>query len=265
MESEQVWSPDGNYLIFSSDAGGADSLYRKRADGSGEIERLTTAEKHQWAGSWSRDGRYVAYTENDTIYDVGVLDLETGKTADLLATPFGDGYPAISPNGRWLAYSSNESGAYEVYVRPFPGGVGKWQVSDSGGSSPRWSGDGRELFWRNDAGVVVVEAESDGDGFRAGKATQLFTGAFKGGRSGVAIGGFQFTDYDVSADGQRFVMWLVRRARARSAHSRRAVSVSRLTGDRAGPRQITLVTHWFDECAPTAPTVHAEAARIRAA
>ena len=90
-------------------------------------------------------------------------------------TEFGEGFSDISPDGRFLAYASNESGTYQVYVRPFPSGEGKWQVSDAPGTSPRWRADGRELFWRNDDGIVAAAVETDGPTFRAGKPQQLFT------------------------------------------------------------------------------------------
>jgi serine/threonine-protein kinase len=230
LDSEQIWSPDGESLIFSSDQDGVDSLFRKRADGSGETERLTEATKAQWASSSSPDGRYVAFTENDTGFDIGLLDLTTGKTRDFLATEAGDSVPDISPDGRWIAHASEESGRSEIYVRPFPDGAGKWQVSDAGGTAPRWSGDGKELFWRNDTGIVVAEVETAGPKFRSGRSRQLFTGPFQGGLQGIGIAGYQFTDYDVSPDGQHFVMFPDPRKEGRETH-----------------QHLTLVTGWFGE------------------
>jgi Tol biopolymer transport system component len=230
VDSEQIWSPDGEYLIFSSDQDGPDSLYRKRADGSGDAERLTEAEKSQWGSSWSRDGRYVAFIEADTGYDLWYLDLETGETREILTTQFGEGFPDLSPDGRLMAYASNESGSYQIYVRPFPDGPGKWQVSDSGGSSPRWSRSGRELFWRTNEGIAVADVETAGGSFRSGKARQLFSGAFQGGLLGVPIGGYQFADFDVSPDGQWFVMFPDPTKEGRDDH-----------------QHITLVTRWFEE------------------
>jgi serine/threonine-protein kinase len=230
IDSEQIWSPDGQWLIFSSDQGGPDSLYRKRSDGSGEIERLTEAKSAQWAASWSRDGRYVLYIQQGQQFDIGYLDLETRETHDFLATPFGDAYPDLSPDGRWLAYASNESGAWAVYVRPFPSGNGKWQVSDAGGANPRWSGDGRRLFWRTDDGIMVADVEAAGGSFRSGKVRQLFSGPFQGGPGGLSIGGLQFNDYDVSADGERFVMFPDPQKAGRGDHA-----------------HVTLVTRWFDD------------------
>jgi serine/threonine-protein kinase len=231
VDSEQVWSPDGQYLIFSSDRDlGADALCRRRADGAGETERLTEPKFSQWASSWSRDGRYLAYIESQSIYDLGYMDLETRETKVFLSTQFGEAHGAISPNGRFLAYASNESGSYQVYVRPFPIGEGKWQVSDAIGTVPRWRGDGRELFWRNDEGIVSAPVETDGATFRAGRPSQLFKGQFKGGVSGVGAAGLSFADYDVTNDGKRFIMFPDEDAGAKGEH-----------------QHLTLVTRWFDQ------------------
>ncbi len=230
IDSEQIWSPDGQWLIFSSDQGGPDNLYRKRADGSGDIERLTDAKAPQWAASWSHDGRYVIYIQQGEQFDLWYLDLETREMHSFLATQFSDAFPDLSPDGRWLAYASNESGGWAVYVRPFPTGEGKWQVSDIGSAHPRWSGDGRQLFWRTEDGIMVADVESAGDSFRSGKVRQLFTGPFQGGPGGLSIGGLQFNDYDVTRDGQRFVMFPDQFKAGRGDHA-----------------HVTLVTRWFDD------------------
>jgi Tol biopolymer transport system component len=230
IETEQIWSPDGESLIFSSDRDGADSLYRKRADGSGDMERLTEARHPQFAASWSPDGRFVLYMEAVTQYDLHLLDLSSGETRPFLVTDFGESFPAVSPDGRFVAYTSNETGDFRIYVRPFPQGEGKWQVSDAPGSSPRWRADGRELLWRSGEGIVAATVDLEGPTFRAGKPRQLFSGRFQGGLNGVAIGGFTFADFEVTADGQRFVMFP--EADAVSDH-----------------QHLTLVTGWFDQLA----------------
>jgi serine/threonine-protein kinase len=230
VESEQIWSPDGVNLVFSSDRDGPDSLYRKRADGSGESERLTEAKFAQWADSISNDGRYVVYIENQAQFDINYLDLETKETHSFLKSQFSEGYPGISPNGRFVAYTSNESGTQQIYVRPFPTGEGKWQVSDATGTTPRWRADGRELFWRNDDGIVAVDVETDGPTFRAGKPKQLLSGRWKGGLNGVGASGLAFADFDVSPDGKRFVMFPDVGGETQSDH-----------------QHLTLVTRWFDQ------------------
>ncbi|HLE20683.1 MAG TPA: hypothetical protein VJB88_06150, partial [Vicinamibacteria bacterium] len=230
-ETEQIWSPDGEYLVFSSDRDGADSLYRKRSDGSGELERLTESQQAQWASSWSPDGRFISYMTSTTALDLWVLPLEGDQKPELfLSTPFAESDADFSPDGRWLTYASNESGRLEIYVRPFPPGGGKWQVSDSGGGYPRWSGDGRELFYRTDDGIMVASVEATGATFRAGKPRQLLQGSFRGGTNGVALAGNTFADYEVAPDGQRFVMFPSGEDSGQAEHP-----------------HVTLVTHWFDE------------------
>jgi Tol biopolymer transport system component len=237
-ETEQVWSPDGRFLAFSSGRAGADNLYRKRADGSGEEERLTTSDNPMWPTSWSSDGRTIAIAAMGVNgnFDVTMLSLADKKVEPLLNTNFREADPAISPDGRWLAYSSNESGRLEVYVRPYPSGAGRWQVSDAGGGFPRWAGNGRELFYRVDDGLMSASIEGIGDSLRTGKPTRLFTGAFRGGATGISIGGNTFADYDVSADGQHFVMFPASDAES----TNRGI--------------ITLVTPWFDELKRTFAT-----------
>jgi serine/threonine-protein kinase len=233
LETEQVWSPDGEYLVYSSDAEGIDNMYRKRADGSGEAERLFESKDAQWASSFSPDGRFLAYTQGSNNNDVGVLSLEGSEPAraePFVATPFAETTPDFSPDGRYIAYASTESGRFEVYVRPFPAGKGKWQVSDAGGSYALWSGDGRELYWRTDEGVMVADVETDGATFRAGKPRQLFAGAFQGGIGGIAVSGYSFPDYDVSADGRRFVVFPDPHKEGRGTHP-----------------HLILVTDWFEE------------------
>jgi hypothetical protein len=105
-----------------------------------------------------------------------------------------------------MAYDSNESGRLEIYVRAFPAGGGKWQVSDGGGALARWSKNGRELTYRTDDGIMVVEVDGSGETFRAGKPGPAITGAYVGGLSGVQAGNFFFPDYDVAPDGS-FVLF----------------------------------------------------------
>ena len=234
-DTEQVWSPDGRFLVFSSGRNGADNLYRKRSDGSGDEERLTKSDVPMWANSWSRDGQSLVFAGMgpNGNFDVSMLALDDKKVQPLLTSTFREADPYISPDGRWLAYTSNESGRLEVYVRPYPTGAGRWQVSDTGGGFPRWAGNGRELFYRVDDGIMSASIEAVGDSIRTGKPTRLFTGAFRGGVTGISIGGNTFADYDVSADGQRFVMF----------PSTDAESTNRGV--------VTLVTQWFDELTRT--------------
>jgi dipeptidyl aminopeptidase/acylaminoacyl peptidase len=237
-ESEQIWSPDGRELIYASDKGGFDNLYRKRADGSGEAERLTTSDTSQWASSWSRDG-HIALTGSATGsgFDLQVMRLEGERKPEaFLSTPFREADADFSPDGRFLAYESNESGRLEVYVRPFPPGGGRWQVSDGGGAYPRWSRTGRELFYRTDTGIMSAQVEAAGDTLRVGKPSVVFQGAFRGGTTGLGVAGYTFADYDVSPDGQRFVMFPASSGPGRAEHP-----------------HVMLVTRWFEELAKQVP------------
>ncbi|HLE22252.1 MAG TPA: protein kinase, partial [Vicinamibacteria bacterium] len=237
-ETEQIWSPDGEYLVFSSDREGAENLYRKRADGSGEQERLTDLPTSGWATSWSPDGRFITYWTAENGSDLWILPLEGERKPELfLGTPFRENVGAFSPDGRWLAYASNESGRGEVYVRPFPAGGGKWQVSDGGGDFPCWSRDGRELFYRTDTGLMVTSVETTGGTFRAGSPRVLYEGNFRGGMGGIGFAGNTFADYEVTSDAQRFIMFPG------------AENV-----EQEERPHVTLVTHWFEDLRRTFAT-----------
>jgi serine/threonine-protein kinase len=229
-DTEQVWSPDGRELIFSSSRAGADSLYRKPADGSGSETLVSKLSTPMWAGGWSPDGSRVVFTTATPNFDVGVLTLGSDEPEMTLNGPFGESDGAFSPDGRWLAYTSNESGQLEVYVRPYPSGGGRWQISVDGGAYPRWAGSGRELFYRSESGIMAVSIEADGGTLRTGRPRLLFSGSFRGGVGGLPIAGNTFADYDVTRDGQRFVMFPLGTAAGEV---------------RAG--LATLVSPWFDE------------------
>jgi serine/threonine-protein kinase len=171
-----VWSPDGETIAFSSGRAGIGNLYRKPADGSEEAERITESEHLQAPASWSPDGRFIAFSEltNDKGWDIEVLDTQSGEVRPFLETRFQETGPDFSPDGDWLAYFSNESGRYEVYVRPFPGPGGKWQISTDGGTQPRWSRDGNEILYTSlDSRLVVVPLNAGGSGFSADKPVEL--------------------------------------------------------------------------------------------
>ncbi len=130
-----------------------------------------------------------------------------GEPEPFVATPFTEAGPAFSPDGRWVAYNSTETGRPEIFVASFPAGGGKWQVSDGGGTQALWSGDGRELFYRTDTGIMSVRVSTEEGSFRASRPEVVFEGNFLGGLRGVLLPGFNFPDYTVSADGKRFVMF----------------------------------------------------------
>jgi serine/threonine-protein kinase len=200
-----VWTPDGKRVVFPSSKGGrSPNLFWKPADGSGAEERLTTSSNPQLVGSISPDGRYVIYTDTDpkTGGDLWVMPLDGDrKPRVFLQTPFRESSGLISPDGRWVAYGSDESGRLEIYVRPFSGSGGKWQVSTDGGSEPAWSPKGDEIFYRTGPQLekmMAVEIQTQPT-FSAGKPRLLFEGRYLGGTGAGA-------HYSVSPDGQRFLM-----------------------------------------------------------
>ena len=174
-----VWTPDGQRIAYaSSEKGAAASLWWIRADGGGDAQRLTESQVTQLPGSWSPDGKTLAFVQSNpaTSWDILTIPVErseksgwkTGQPTPFVNTPFVELYPAFSPDGRWIAYFSNESGSAEVYVRPFPGPGGRWQISTGGGRMPVWSRTGKELFYRtDDSKIMVVTYSSSGDSFHA--------------------------------------------------------------------------------------------------
>ncbi len=200
-EFAPVWSPDGNHVVYSADRLGLVDLFEKPADGTGEEKELFKSGEVKVATDWSRDGRYIAFNRDSKDKGSDILALPTfgdGKPFVVLETPFNEFDAVFSPDGRFIAYGSNESGRNEVYVRSFPGPGGKWQVSTSGGSDPHWSSDGKEIYYRApDQKVMAVEVKT-GAGFEAGVPKALFLGRFQ---PGVAR-----NRYVPSADGQRFLV-----------------------------------------------------------
>jgi Tol biopolymer transport system component len=175
-----VWSEDGRHIAYA--AGSPLNIYAARADGSGGEERLTTSVNLQWPGSWSPDGGTLAYVENDPLSgsDIWLISVDASRRPQtarrFLATPFNESAPMISPDGKWLAYQSNESGRYEIYVQPYPGGGPRVQVSSDHGVYPRWSPRGGELFFRSAAtrAGLSAAAYTVGDRFTPEPPRQLF-------------------------------------------------------------------------------------------
>ncbi len=176
-----VWAPDGRSVAYTSLRGSQPgSLYWQRVDGTGSAQALTKSKTFQVATSWHPSGKYIALQQwsPETSNDVMILPIEGDEAAGLnsgpptafLNSPFNEWQAAFSPNGRWLAYSSNEAGRSEVYVRAFPGPGGKWEISTEGGSSPTWSRSGRELFYKAlDHRLMVASYAEQGDSFHADK------------------------------------------------------------------------------------------------
>jgi serine/threonine-protein kinase len=180
-DQEPVWTPDGKRIAFaSSRAKGLPNIYWQRADGTGEVQRLTDSPNPQFPSSFDPSGRYLAVYEitPKNSNDLMILPIEgdeksgwkTGKPSVFLNTPANEVEPMFSPDGRWIAYFSNESGQFEVFVRPFAGPGGKSQISTAGGIQPAWSRTRRELFYvAPDNRIMVVSYTVEGDSFKADK------------------------------------------------------------------------------------------------
>jgi len=173
------WTPDGRYVTFSSDRNGDMNLYRKPADGSGDAERLTTNnDSGEWAGgSWSPDGSTLLFTQFKGSNNIAVLQSGVdGSVKSFLKTESNEQFPKFSPDGHWVAYQSSESGDREIYVRPYPGPGGKWQISRGGGTLPTWSRDGSELFFfgNDERTVYSVSIVVENGSLRAGRPAALF-------------------------------------------------------------------------------------------
>ena len=173
-----LWSPDGGTIVFASDRDGTLDLYEKSTQGQGGEKLLHKSASASYASSWSRDGRYIAYATQDPKSNWDLWALPTfgdRKPVPILVAPFIEIQPAFSPDGRLVAYTSNESGRTEIYVQTFPDGAGRWQVSNSGGTDPSWRGDGKELFYRTpDQKLMAVEIRAAGGDFQAGIPQSLF-------------------------------------------------------------------------------------------
>jgi serine/threonine-protein kinase len=209
-DADPAWSPDGGWLAFASDRDGEMTVYRKRADGSGQAERLIAPDllPSPFPNSWSPDGRWLAVSPTGAGgNDLWIVPADgQGDGEALMATPYSEVFAAFSPDGRWVAYESDESGRREVYVGSFPPGGGKWQISDESGSQAVWSRDGRRLYYRTDEGVMVVDVDGSSASFRAGKPRPAISGDYIGGLNGVQAGNYFFPDYDVAPDGS-FVLF----------------------------------------------------------
>ena len=201
--SDAVWSPDGKQIVFASTRGGSKSLYQKLSSGAGTEEMLFKASNRVYPRDWSSDGKFILFENYDskTGWDLWVLPLfGDRKPIPFLQTEFQELDGRFSPNGRWIAYDSNESGRREVYVQPFPVSAGRWQISTNGGSDPIWRPDGKELFYLAADGKLMADPVKADAAFEAGVPKALFQTMFVG----FARGGFEH--YRVTADGQQFLV-----------------------------------------------------------
>lgn len=197
-----LWTPDGKRVAFSrgSKTGQAEIWWAAR-DGSGKPEQLTKTEFEQRASSWTKDGKYLAFIDSGrgTGFDIQVLRMADRQVIPFAVTKSNEAFPEFSPDGRWLAYVSNESGRNEVYIRSFPDGKKTLPISSEGGMSPAWAPDGRELFyWNIDFTKLMKVDISPGQNLSAGTPKLLFEFA--------ATGSTINRIYDITPDGKRFLI-----------------------------------------------------------
>src|ERR671914_480654 len=204
-----VWSPDGAWIGYRSGPMGRFQLFQVPADRSGPAQRIVAEGYSQSFESYSPDGRAVVYTSQNRGLPskIAVARLAgDAKPRPLDETKFAQGSPKVSPDGHWLAYCSNESGKPQVYVQAFPGPGAKIQVSNEGGTDPVWRRNGRELFYRNGDSMMAV-AVLTASGFSAGRPQELWKGGYSHGMSSsCGLPGLTSSNYDVSPDGQHFLM-----------------------------------------------------------
>ncbi len=198
-----VWSPDGMRIAFSSNRTGVFNLYVKPSNGSGVEEQLVDSPHIKQPQDWSADGRWLLYYEQSptTGRDLWALDMSSPDHSSRVVanTPSEEGQAAFSPDGRWVAYTTNESGRFEVVVQPFPDAGGKWQVSTTGGVAPRWRADGKELYFlAPNATLMAVPVTAAGASFTAGTPAALFpTRIVEGGTAAI-----NRPQYAVARDGR---------------------------------------------------------------
>ncbi len=213
LEQDPIWTPDGERIVFGWNRAGTNDLFSRSADGSGELEPVLTSDVHTEAYSFSPDGKRLAFYERQGgNRDIWVLDLEENKPEPFVVSEFNERSPSFSPDGRFIAYVSDASGEDEIYVQPYPGPGTRTVISTEGGYGPVWSRDGKELFYRNGNRMMAVTVEmkarsstsstsSTSSNFSASSPEMLFEGEFL---SEPSASGSR--TYDVSADGQRFLM-----------------------------------------------------------
>jgi eukaryotic-like serine/threonine-protein kinase len=219
-----TWTPDGRSVTYSSNTTGSADLWTMRADGSAKAVLQFHEKRDVYGSQWSPDGKWVIFeTGRDAPGSSDILGIRPGidkAPVELVATRFTEGSPALSPDGRWLAYTSNESGQYEIYVVPFPNtGAAKRAVSTGGGTEPLWSHGGNELFYRDSAKNLVAVAVKTNPTFSLGRSAPLFP----------AAGFFSFPltpQYAVAPNDRRFLM------------------IRQPTGT---PDKLVVVDNWFEE------------------
>jgi eukaryotic-like serine/threonine-protein kinase len=240
------WTPDGRRIIFQSDRAGRLNLFSVAADGSGSVEQLTTSTNHQYPNSITPDGTEVLFSElrPKSGYDIFRLPLvappqgagsatesdeRRAEPTPLVSTTSVEFAANISPDGRYFAYQSTESGGrFAIYVRPYPEAAqGRWQISDEGGTTPVWAPSGRELFYLDEANTLMAVPIQTTGHFSAGRPAKVFDTKYSG----------NFYSYDVTPDGLRFLMMK-----------------ESTVADRNDPPRLVVVLNWFEELRRRVPS-----------
>jgi serine/threonine-protein kinase len=231
-----VWAPDSRRLLFASARAGTPNIFSQASDGTGAVERLTESSNAQAPQSVSPDGSRLVFLEEgqNTGRDIMVMTLQAERRVQpLVRTNFFEELAEISPDSRWLAYQSNESGRVEIYVHPFPDvNGGRWQVSTAGGMMPLWARNGQELFYVTfERSIMTVRVEQQSSSWRSGTPVKLFQSTYFHG-AGTEVG----RTFDVAPDGKRFLM-------------------IKQTGDNAPmPQNLVVVQNWHEELKRLVPT-----------
>jgi hypothetical protein len=236
-EIQSIWTQDGKRIVFASGTTSTNDVCWKAADGTGEVEKIgSVPDRTLLPWSFSTDGKNLVMGEvKGTIVDIGMMSLESDHARKplLQSEKFNNVQPKISPNGKWMAYGSNESGKMEVFVRPFPEvNKGRWQVSTGGGSAPLWSPNGRELLYLTDENAVMATPVETEPNFSPGTPKVLFQSVYAPSNSSSG------TPWDISPDGKRFLM---------------IKEPGTVSAGGEGPRKINIVLNWFEELKQRVP------------
>lgn len=227
-----TWTPDGKHIAFACGPPAGGAVCWIRADGAGETQRLIETKSKPIPFSFAPDGKRLAFWDRITNSSLDIFTLplditdsehpKAGKPGNFVGTSFDEAASVFSPDGRWMAYASNESGVYEIYVRPFPGPGGRWKISAGGGYVPMWARNRRELFYEtNDNRIMVTDYTVTGDTFQAGKPRLWSKVQVLG--TGLAY------NVDLAPDGKRLVVF------------------PKPDFHQAGPVQVTFLLNFFDE------------------